>query len=101
MMPSDSLSVWKTISLTIVTVLACSALIGWIAWRYLKNSENQRIVRRRLYRGAGIYALGAFLGVENVISGRAPIWSLLFLPLPIYFVWVYVRAAKQIETPKQ
>jgi uncharacterized membrane protein len=83
----------------IFTVFACSALIGWMAWWFLKSSENPRIVRRRLLRVAVIYGFGALFGIEQVVAGEAPLWSLAFLPISLGFIWMYVRAATRVEIP--
>ena len=83
----------------IFAVLFCSALMCWILWRFTKSSENPQIVRRRLFRVAAIYGFGAFLGIEQVVTGQAPLWSLAFLPISLGFIWMYVRAARRISVP--
>jgi uncharacterized membrane protein len=88
---------WEVIITAIFAVFACSALIGWMAWRFLKSSENPRIVRRRLLRAAVIYGFGAFFGIEQVVTGAAPLWSMAFLPISLGLIWMYVRAASRIE----
>jgi hypothetical protein len=72
-----------TLIITVVVVLACSALIGWMGWWYLQWAEKPRRVRRILFFLAGVYVLGAISGIWGVATGNAPIWSLLFLPLPL------------------
>jgi len=83
----------------ILVVLVCSALIGWMAWRFTESSQNPRLVRRRLFRLAAIYAFGAFFGIEQVVTGEAPLWSLVFLPISVGLIWMYIRAATRIEVP--
>ena len=68
-------------------VLFGSALMCWILWRFMKSSENPRIIRRRLFRLAAIYGFGAFFGIEQVVTGQAPLWSLAFLPISLGFIW--------------
>jgi hypothetical protein len=70
-----------------------------MAWRFVKSSENPRIVRRRLLRSAVIYGFCACFGIEQVVTGKAPLWSLAFLPISVGLIWNYVRAAKRIEIP--
>jgi hypothetical protein len=90
----------QTSLVVIISVLSCSALFGWMVWRSVKASDNPRVVRNRFYRGAGIYAFGALMGIEQVATGQAPIWALLFLPIPIGFIWIYLRAAKRIPADR-
>ena len=83
----------------IFSVLFGSAVMCWILWRFTKSFENPQIVRRRLFRLAAVYGFGAFLGIEQVITGQAPVWSLAFLPISLALIWFYVRAARRISVP--
>jgi hypothetical protein len=53
----------------------------------------------RLFRAAAIYGFGAFFGIEQVVTGQSPLWSLAFLPISLGFIWMYVRAARRISVP--
>jgi hypothetical protein len=90
---------WEVTITAIFAVLGCSALLGWMAWRFLKSSENPRIVRRRLLPAAVIYGFGAFFGIKQFVTGEAPLWSLAFLPISLGAIWMYVHAAREIQIP--
>jgi hypothetical protein len=100
MVPGGRRSQWGVIITVIFGVFTCSALIGWMAWRFLKLTEN-RIVHRRLLRAALICGFGAFFGIERVVTGEAPLWTLAFLTISVGFIWMYVRAAMRIEIPRR
>jgi hypothetical protein len=93
---------WMLISI-VVGVSAASALLGWMAFRLARHMDRverePRYRRRWLLYGAAVYVLGIVAGVLKVFSGDAPPTTLLFVPIPILFVWLYLRAANQVKVP--
>jgi hypothetical protein len=87
---------------SIVVVLLVSALIGLAAWRFLKSVENLQAnpakLRRRFILLAVIYCLGTITAINEVLQHRAPAISLLGLPIGLYFVWLYLRAAASLKS---
>ena len=93
---------WAIISI-VVGVSAASALLGWMAFRLARHMDRverePRYKRRWLLYGAAIYGFGIVAGVSQVLSGDAPLATLLCVPIPLLFVWLYLRAAKQVKIP--
>lgn len=93
---------WTLISI-VVGVSAVSALLGWMTFRFAKHMDRAerepRYRRRWLLYGAAMYGFGFVTGVPRVLSGDAPRWALLFVPIPLLFVWLYLSAAKQVKIP--
>ena len=93
----------RLIAIIIVGVLALSAFIGWMAWRFLKSAEKTLADPRRLRRGlilaGAFYACAAINGIVQVARGRMPLLSLLGLPIGLAFIWLYLRAASRIQVP--
>lgn len=86
----------------IVGVLVASALIGFAAWRFIKSIENLQAnpakLRRRLMLLAALYCLGMATAINEVFQHRAPATGLLALPIGLYFVWLYLRAAAALNS---
>lgn len=95
---------WTLISI-VVGVAAASGLLGWMTFRLAKHidraEQEPRYRRRWLLYGAAIYGFGVVAGVSQVLSGDAPPWALLCVPIPLLFVWLYLRAAKQVKIPPE
>lgn len=93
---------WMFISV-VAGVFAAAALFGWIMYRSAKSMDraerDPKYKRRLLYIGASIYAYGLVAGVAQVLSGDAPPATLLAAPIPLLFVWFYLRAAKRVKIP--
>ena len=93
---------WTLISI-VVGVSAASTLLGWMTFRLARHMDRvegePRYRRRWLLYGAAVYVFGIVAGVSQVFSGDAPPTTLLFVPIPILFVWLYLRAAKQVKIP--
>ena len=58
--------------------------------------RDPKYKRRLLYIGAAIYGYGLIAGVAQVLSGDAPPAILLAAPIPLLFVWFYLRAVKRV-----
>jgi amino acid transporter len=84
-------------------VFAAAALVGWVMYRSAKSMDraerDPKYKRRLLYIGAAIYSYGLVAGVAQVLSGDAPPATLLAAPIPLIFVWFYLRAAKRMKIP--
>ena len=93
---------WMLISV-VVGVGATSALLGWMMFRFAKSMDRMerdpKYRRRKLSYGACIYGFGMVLGVSQVLSGAASPAALLLLPIPLVFVWIFLRAAKRVKLP--
>jgi MFS family permease len=87
-----------TITIIVTGVIAVSALLGLLMSRWGKSMDRAerepKYRRRRMYYGAAIYGFGIVCGVVQVLTGKAPAWSLLFIPIPLFFVWCSLRTAK-------
>jgi MFS family permease len=92
-----------TFSIIVAVVFAVSVLLGLLISRWGKSIDRMerepRYRRRWMYYGAAIYGVGAVYGVSQVLSGNAPPQALLALPIPLLFIWLYLRAAKSIKIP--
>jgi flagellar basal body-associated protein FliL len=93
----------RMILIIIISVLAFSAFIGWMAWLSLKSAfktlENPKRMKRLLTLGAMIYLFGAVNGIVKVATGSAPLLSLIGLPIPLLFIWFFLRAASRVKVP--
>jgi DNA-binding transcriptional regulator of glucitol operon len=91
------------IAAVIVGVLALSAFLGWSAWRVFKSAEraeqDPRYLRRRLVVLGLLYVGFAVYGIEEVVTGREPLQSLIGLPIGALFAWFYLRAAFRVKIP--
>jgi threonine/homoserine/homoserine lactone efflux protein len=91
------------IATVIVSVLAVCAFFGWGAWRVCQSADraerDPRYRRRLLLRGALVYALCAAYGIEEVISGNAPVQSLFGLIVPAFLIWLYIKQANRVKLP--
>ena len=89
----------------IVGVLAFSALLGFGAWRIFKSAEraeqDPRYLRRRLLRLGLIYVGCALFGIEEVLTGREPVQSLIGLPIGALLAWFYLSSAFRMKIPPQ
>jgi hypothetical protein len=87
----------------IVSVMAACGFFGWMAWRLCQSVDraerDPRYLRRSLLRGALLYALCAAYGIEEVISGNAPVQSLFGLIVPAALIWFYIKAASRVKVP--
>ena len=76
-----------------IAALMLFVLLGWIGLRMLKSDQraeaDPKDRRRKLLVLVGIYSVGAVGGTLNAVFGDAPLWSLCFLPIPLFFVWAY------------
>jgi hypothetical protein len=94
---------WGTIATVIIGVLAVSALLGWMMWRVCRTAgrmeKDARFLRRILVGVAVFYSVGLCSAIVKVVTGEAPAWSLLFAPIPLYVIWVYLKAAKRAKVP--
>lgn len=92
-----------TLICVIVGVSVASVLFGWMMFRFAKSMDraerDPKHKRRILLRSAAIYGFGIVLGVSQVVTGDAPLKTLLALPIPLLIVWMYLRAARQVKTP--
>ena|SRR5215472_395431 len=92
-----------TLTSILVGVSAASALLGWMAFRLARHMDRverePRYRRRWLLYGAAIYGFGIVAGISQVLSGDAPPATLLVVPIPLLFVWLYLRAAKRVKIP--
>ena len=93
---------WMLISI-VVGVSAVSALLGWMTFRLARHMDRverePRYRRRWLLYGGALYGFGIVAVVSQVFSGDAPPTTLLAVPIPILFVWLYLRAAKRVKVP--
>lgn len=87
----------------VIGVSVVSALFGWMMFRLAKSmdrAERDPKYKRRIFLCcAAIYGLGIVSGVSQVLSGEAPPVALLGLPIPILFVWWFLRLARQVKPP--
>ena len=87
----------------IVTVMAVSALFGWMASEVCQSADraerDARYQRRLLLRGALLYAFCAAFGIEEVVSGNAPVQSLFGLIVPAGLIWFYIKSASRVKVP--
>jgi hypothetical protein len=90
-------------TIIVAVVLAVSALLGLLMSRWGKSIDRMerepRYRRRWMYYGAPINGFGVVYGVSQVLTGNAPAQALLGLPIPLLFVWFYMRAAKRVKIP--
>ena len=78
-------------------VLAAAA---WAAWKETERAEGDPRQRRRiLLRLALLYMGCASFGIAEVVAGKEPKQSLLFLPIPAALAWAYLRAASRVKSP--
>jgi hypothetical protein len=93
---------WTFISV-VGGVFAVAALLGWTMYRSAKSmdraEQDPKYKRRVFYIGAAIYGFGLIAGVARVLSGDAPPAALLPAPIPLLFVWFYLREAKRVKIP--
>jgi|SRR5215471_14638170 len=93
---------WMLIGL-VVGVGAASVLLGWMMSRLAKSMDrvqrDPKYKRRMLVYGAAPYAFGIVAGVWQVLSGAASPVALLALPIPLIFLWIFLRAAKRLKIP--
>jgi uncharacterized membrane protein len=91
------------IAAVILGVLAFSAFLGWGAWRVFKSAEraerDPRYLRRRLVLLGLLYVGSAVYGIEQVVTGREPLQSLIGLPIGALLAWFYLRAAFRVKIP--
>jgi hypothetical protein len=91
------------IAAIIVGVLASCAFLGWMMWRACQSAErgerDPRYRRRVLLRGALLYTFCAAYGVEQVISGNAPVQSLLGLIVLAFLIWSFIKQANRVKLP--
>jgi hypothetical protein len=91
------------ITTIILGVLILSAFLGWVGWRVYKSAEraerDPRYLRRSLLLLGLIYVGSAMYGIEEVVSGRAPIQSLVGLPIGAFLAWFYLRTAFRVKVP--
>ena len=96
-----------TLIFVIAFVSAGATLLGWRMFRFAKSMDRaerdpeyrRQYQRCALWRSAAIYGFAIVVGVWQVLSGDAPPWILLVLPIPLVLRWVLLRTAKQVETP--
>ena len=94
-----------TIFSVVVGVFAASALLGWFMFRLGKSMDRAnsepRYRRRQIVLLVGVYVVSMVVGVSEVIGGNRPVWSLVFLPIPLLIVYFLLRAARQTKVPRQ
>ena len=92
-----------TISIMIFGVLGFCALIGLLAWRFIKSAEktlvDPRRLRRRLIVSGAIYALCAINVLVSVATGGMPPLALVGLPIGLAYIWFFLRTASRIKIP--
>ena len=90
-------------TIIVAVVIAVSAWFGLWMFRWARSidrMEREPSYRQRwMYYGAAIYGFGMLYGVVQVLTGNLPAQTLLGLPVPILFVWFYLRAAKRVKIP--
>jgi hypothetical protein len=89
----------RDLSAIIIGVLALTAIFAWMALRFIRTLENPRKVRRRLFLLGMAYIFAAIYVITEVANGREPRFSLLGLPIGLFFAWYYLRAASKIQPP--
>ncbi|HKF49910.1 MAG TPA: hypothetical protein VKB38_21285 [Terracidiphilus sp.] len=86
----------------ILGVLAVSALIGFAAWRFIKSTEdlqaNPAKMRKRLLMLAVVYCSCMVMAIVEVLRGTRPPATLVGLPIGLFFVWWYLRAAAALKS---
>ena len=86
---------------TVIGVVVAVFTAGWMMFRLAKSvyryAEDSGYRRRRSLLLATIYLFSMALGISEVIRGNHPVWSLLFLPIPLWFVYHLLRTAKQAK----
>jgi Ca2+/Na+ antiporter len=93
-------NLWTSV-VTVVAVFATSALFGWTMFRLAKSAGSLRYRRRRKLLLAAIYVFSMVFAVGQVIRGNQPAWSLLFLPIPLFFVYWLLRTASLSKEPAE
>jgi len=91
---------WTFISV-VVGVFVASALLGWFMLRLGKSMDransDPRYRRRQIVLLVGVYVVSMVVGVSGVIGGSQPVWSLVFLPIPLLIVYSLLRTARQTK----
>lgn len=89
---------------TFICVVVAVFAAGWMMLRLAKSVDryavDSRYRRRRSLLLATIYIFSMVLGIGEVIRGNHPAWSLLFLPIPLWFIYHALRTAKQARNPR-
>jgi membrane protein implicated in regulation of membrane protease activity len=76
------------------------AVAIWAAWKETERAEVDSSQKRRiLLRLAVLYIGCAAFGIAEVVAGKEPRQSLLFLPIPAALAWAYLRAASRVKSP--
>jgi hypothetical protein len=90
---------WQRVAIIIVAVLTSCALMGSSAWWAFQALEKPSRLRNFLLLLGAVYIAGAINGIWGVVNGSAPLWSMLFLPIPVLVAWLYFRSAARISVP--
>ena len=91
------------IATIILAVLAASTLLAFMAWRVCKAAEraerDRRYLRRLLLWLGLLYAVGAVYGIAQIITGKAPVQTLIGLPIGGALAWYHLKAAARLKIP--
>jgi hypothetical protein len=93
------MAVPQMIAIIIVGILAFSAIIGWMAWRFIKLRENPKSVRRNLILLGILYVLCDVIAIVDVARGKEPLQMLIGVPISLAIAWWYLRTAGRIQLP--
>ena len=76
--------------------------IAYLAWKSSERMESQPKYRRAVLLGlATIYLFEGLHGIYSVSRGEHSVLWLVFLLIPAFSAWTYLRAASQIKaSPK-
>lgn len=102
---TTSLVPWGTIALAVIFIAVVTAVMIWMMLRIAKDSErmekDSRFRARKLRGGAILYVFSLLFGIVSVIRGEIPAWALLSAPIPLMFIWLYIRAARDAKGSEQ
>ena len=90
---------WQSVAIIIVAVLTSCAFMGLSAWWAFQTVEKPSRLRKILLLLGAVYIAGAINGIWGVVNGSAPLWSMLFLPIPVGAAWLYLRSAARTSVP--
>ena len=102
-MVGAELTGWMNVVMVIlggVVFCVVTLFIAYLAWK-----SSERVQSEPRYHRVVMFVLGAlylFLGLDgiySVVTGKLPVWNLVFLLIPSLFGWKYFRAASRIKVP--
>ena len=90
---------WQSIAIIILVVLVSCAFMGFGAWWGFQTIEKPNRLRKLFLVLCAVYIAGAIHEIWGVLTGTVPLWSMIFLPFPVCFAWLYLRWAARITVP--